>query len=135
VSIPVARLAVDAIGQCRSDERIDDDHGAARHPVSGSSEYRVLTPAAMHAANNRVEVSHTTLHDDRTKKRAIYAAHAIPEYWIVNLVDEQLEVHCDPVDGDDAHVSIYLRDSMVGPLIDHTYLNIVVDCCHSVRDE
>ncbi len=30
---------------------------------------------------------------DRNIKQGIYAAAGIPEYWIVNLPDEQIEVH------------------------------------------
>ena len=43
-----------------------------------------------------VEVSDTTLAKDRLVKLPLYAAHAIPEVWIVNLVDRQIEVHADP---------------------------------------
>lgn len=44
-----------------------------------------------------VEVSDSTLVYDRTRKAAIYARAGIAEYWIVNLVDHQLEVHRNPV--------------------------------------
>ncbi len=43
-----------------------------------------------------VEVSDATLAFDRNVKASLYAAAGIPEYWIVNLVHRQLEVHCDP---------------------------------------
>ena len=43
-----------------------------------------------------VEVSDTTLADDRTRKAALYAAAGVAEYWIVNLRDACLEVHRDP---------------------------------------
>ncbi len=43
-----------------------------------------------------VEVSDTTLETDRTLKCEIYAEAGIPEYWIVNLVENCLEVHRDP---------------------------------------
>lgn len=43
-----------------------------------------------------VEISDTTLRKDRTLKAHIYAAAGIEEYWIVNLVDRQLEVHRRP---------------------------------------
>lgn len=43
-----------------------------------------------------VEVSDTTLAFDRGIKSALYARAAIPEYWIVNVVRGQLEVHRDP---------------------------------------
>lgn len=49
-----------------------------------------------------VEVSESTLSYDRQKKGAMYAKASVPEYWIVNLVDRQLEVYRDPIQ-DSAH--------------------------------
>jgi Uma2 family endonuclease len=43
-----------------------------------------------------IEVSDTSLAQDRLTKAAIYAAAGIPEYWIVNLRDRVLEVMRDP---------------------------------------
>jgi Uma2 family endonuclease len=43
-----------------------------------------------------VEVSDTTLSFDRQRKASLYAAAGIPEYWILNLVHRQLEVHREP---------------------------------------
>lgn len=43
-----------------------------------------------------VEVSDETLRRDRTTKARIYAAAGIREYWIVNLVNRQLERHLLP---------------------------------------
>jgi Uma2 family endonuclease len=43
-----------------------------------------------------VEVSDSSLRHDRCFKRAIYAAAAIPVYWIVNLIDRRVEVYTDP---------------------------------------
>jgi Uma2 family endonuclease len=40
-----------------------------------------------------IEVSDVTLSFDRAQKSREYAASGIPEYWIVNLVDRQIEVH------------------------------------------
>ena len=39
-----------------------------------------------------IEVADTTLQRDRVLKQRIYAAAGIPVYWIVNLLDNQLEV-------------------------------------------
>jgi Uma2 family endonuclease len=44
-----------------------------------------------------VEVSETTLHLDRNRKGSLYARSSIADYWIVNLVDRQLEVYRNPV--------------------------------------
>jgi len=43
-----------------------------------------------------VEVADSSLKQDRLTKRAIYAAAAIPEYWIVNLPDDCVEVRREP---------------------------------------
>jgi Uma2 family endonuclease len=43
-----------------------------------------------------VEVSDSSLPQDRLSKSRIYAGHGIPEYWIVNLRGERIEVLRDP---------------------------------------
>src|SRR5262249_55004351 len=43
-----------------------------------------------------IEVSDTTLAQDRGKKRSAYAKAEIPVYWIVNLVHRQVEVDSRP---------------------------------------
>jgi Uma2 family endonuclease len=43
-----------------------------------------------------VEVSDSTLNYDRDVKRPMYAEAGIIEYWIVNLIDECLEVYRGP---------------------------------------
>jgi Uma2 family endonuclease len=43
-----------------------------------------------------VEVADTRLEQDRTFKKAIYAASAVAAYWIVNLVERQVEVFTSP---------------------------------------
>ena len=46
-----------------------------------------------------VEVSDATLNRDRTMKKQLYAAAAIPVYWVVNLPDSQVEVYSQPFVG------------------------------------
>jgi Uma2 family endonuclease len=43
-----------------------------------------------------VEVAEASLIQDRTKKAEIYARAGIPDYWILNIPDRQLEVHRNP---------------------------------------
>ena len=43
-----------------------------------------------------VEVADATLNFDRLEKEAEYAAAGVAEYWIINLVDRQVEVHRHP---------------------------------------
>ncbi len=42
------------------------------------------------------EVADSSLELDRTTKQRIYARARIPVYWIVNLIDRQIEVFTDP---------------------------------------
>src|SRR5262249_39917271 len=58
-------------------------------------EYRTRHPLASETAL-AIEISDTTLNADRTVKQRIYARAGIPVYWIVNLVDSQIEVSTDP---------------------------------------
>jgi Uma2 family endonuclease len=43
-----------------------------------------------------IEVSDATLKRDRGRKKRLYARAAVPEYWIVNLIDRQIEVYTAP---------------------------------------
>jgi Uma2 family endonuclease len=43
-----------------------------------------------------VEVADSSLEHDRGTKKRLYARAAIPVYWIVNLVDRQVEVYTHP---------------------------------------
>jgi Uma2 family endonuclease len=45
-----------------------------------------------------VEVSHTTLTFDRDVKRQLYGAGRIPEYWIIDIVHETIEMYRQPHD-------------------------------------
>lgn len=47
-----------------------------------------------------IEIADSSLERDRTVKKTIYANAGIPEYWIVNLVDFQIEIHTNPVNDD-----------------------------------
>ena len=46
-----------------------------------------------------IEVSDSSLRFDRDQKAQLYAKGDIPEYWIVNLVNDVLEVFRDPKGG------------------------------------
>jgi Uma2 family endonuclease len=43
-----------------------------------------------------VEVADTSLEQDRGLKKRVYAEARIVIYWIVNLIDRQIEVYTDP---------------------------------------
>lgn len=57
-----------------------------------------------------IEVSGDSLRKDRFVKGAIYPRAGIPEYWIVNIVEESIEVHLDP----DPTLAAYKTRSSVG---------------------
>jgi Uma2 family endonuclease len=46
-----------------------------------------------------VEVSDSSMAYDRRTKGVLYAAHSIPEYWIVDTTHQRIEVHTEIVDG------------------------------------
>ncbi len=64
-----------------------------------------------------VEVADTTVDFDRSRKRDVYAAARIPEYWIVNLPDRVLEVYRDPVDAAYRTVLAVRPGESVAPLL------------------
>lgn len=43
-----------------------------------------------------IEVAESSLSYDRATKMRLYAQVGVPDYWIVNLVDKQIEIHRDP---------------------------------------
>ena len=47
-----------------------------------------------------VEVAEASLERDRGWRKRVYAAARIPVYWVVNLIDRQVEVFADPQDAE-----------------------------------
>ncbi len=45
-----------------------------------------------------VEVSASTLGRDRGAKNKLYASYGLPEYWILNLIDKQVELYTEPTE-------------------------------------
>jgi Uma2 family endonuclease len=93
----VMRALFEAIGR-RAAIRVQSSFHAGRYSmpepdvavVAGrESDYDKAHPTA---ALLLVEVAEWSLPQDRLTKRRIYAAAGVPEYWIVNLRDEQVEV-------------------------------------------
>ena len=56
-----------------------------------------------------IEVADSTLNFDRNTKASLYAAAEISEYWIVNLVDDRLEIYRQP------ESSIYTSTQIIIP--------------------
>lgn len=81
---------------------------ADRHP----------TPNEVHLV---VEIADTSLDADRRVKTRLYAGAGIADYWIVNLVDDQIEVYREPATlGDDGPTyrqrTLYGAGDMLTPL-------------------
>lgn len=64
--------------------------------IRGRAEGYALEQPAASSAILVAEVSDTTLAHDRRLKKAIYGEAGIPVYWIVSLVDRQIEVYSQP---------------------------------------
>ena len=63
------------------------------------------------------EVSDSSLVKDRGPKLVTYAQALIPEYWLLNLADRQLEVYRQPTTGGIyAHFRVYRSGDSVAPL-------------------
>jgi Uma2 family endonuclease len=64
-----------------------------------------------------VEVADSSLARDRSEKVRIYARAAVPVYWIINLVDRQVEVYTDPTGPDSGPVYRTRRDYRPGDMV------------------
>jgi Uma2 family endonuclease len=63
-----------------------------------------------------VEIAHSSLPRDRLLKLPLYARAGIPEYWIVNLAERQVEVHRTPAGDSYQSVQVYTAEAMLAPL-------------------
>jgi Putative restriction endonuclease len=60
-----------------------------------------------------IEISDSTLERDRTLKKAIYAKAGILIYWIINLVEQRIEIYAQPEQHNDEFV--YQQVQFYGP--------------------
>lgn len=79
-----------------------------------------------------IEVADSSLDYDRDIKLPAYASQAIPEIWIVNLIDDQIEVYRDPhpISGDAfayAPAIIVKRGDTLSTLLEPTCAIAAVD--------
>lgn len=64
-----------------------------------------------------IEVSDTTLQYDCVRKVVLYANANIPEYWIINLIDNRLEVRRNPETGFGYRsIATYNHNDLISPL-------------------
>lgn len=80
--------------------------------VRGQAQDYVSHPTAADVALV-VEVADTTLRGDRQLKKRLYAQAGIAVYWIINLIDERLEVYMAPTGP--GHAPDYLSYQAYGP--------------------
>lgn len=82
----------------------------AVHPVADYSHQHPTTSLLV------IEVADSSLRKDRRIKASLYAAQGVREYWIVNLVDDVIEVHRDPRGDAYATLATHGRGETVAPL-------------------
>lgn len=97
--------------------------------VGTPRDYRTAHP---HTASLVVEVADTTLSYDRNTKATLYACAGIPEYWIVNLLERQIEVFHEPQQMSQHNVAyhahrIYLSSESISPRLHPHAIIIVTD--------
>ena len=79
-----------------------------------ADDYRRATPRSADVLLI-VEVADTSLAYDRDVKRSLYARHGVPEFWIVNLAANEVEVCRAPTGDQYASVSHVGRDGVLEP--------------------
>lgn len=63
-----------------------------------------------------IEVSDSTVRYDREVKIPLYASHGIPEVWLLDIQQQQLEIYRDPADGQ-YRQRYNLRTGSVAPIL------------------
>lgn len=76
-----------------------------------------------------VEVADSSLEQDRTTKKRVYARDGLPVYWIANLVEEQVEVYTQPSgpvrNPDYRSKVVYQRDDLIPVIIDEKTIAMI----------
>lgn len=65
-----------------------------------------------------LEISDTGLYARQRDLKRIYAASRIPYYWIINIVESQVEVYSDPDGQDYRSAQVFTRDQEVPVILD-----------------
>jgi Uma2 family endonuclease len=79
-----------------------------------ASDFRKIHP---NTAALVIEVSDTTLYEDRTTKAELYATAGIADYWILDVNSEKLIVHRQPdANGTYGEVQTYGKEASISPL-------------------
>ena len=95
-----------------------DEHSAPEPDVSVLKFQADFYEAELPGPNDvllAVEVSRSTLKHDRHIKLAAYAASGIPEVWLVNLVEERVEVYLHPLEREYRSRTLHTLDETLLP--------------------
>lgn len=65
-----------------------------------------------------IEIADTSVQYDRSVKARLYAQSGVPEYWIVNLHERQLEVYRDPTPEGYQSLQYYTAGQTLRPLFE-----------------
>ncbi len=76
--------------------------------------------------SGRIEIAESSLTKDRAIKAPLYAEAGVPEYWIVNLIDDCVEVHSRPQAGRYQDLVIRRRGESIR-LVAHADVSCAVD--------
>jgi len=105
----------------KDDDVVVSDHDQPQPDLAvvrgAPRDYRNSHPTAADIAL-AAEISEATLASDRSAKMPRYAAARIPVYWIVNLVDEHVEVYTDPVGATYTNRTVFTRGQEVPVVVD-----------------
>jgi len=63
-----------------------------------------------------IEVSDSSVEQDLGEKAKLYAEHGIPEYWVVDVLSEQVHVHRIPLNGRYESVQLFDKTSHVSTI-------------------
>jgi Uma2 family endonuclease len=112
-------LLVQVLG-ARARVRVQSSFSASDHSapqpdlaVVPRESYATAHPSRAHLI---IEVADSSLRFDRKVKAGVYAEAGVPDYWIVNLVDGQIEVHREPTATGYGAMTIHRRGERIALL-------------------
>jgi Uma2 family endonuclease len=77
-----------------------------------------------------IEIAHSSLPRDRLLKLPLYARTGVPEYWIVNLAERQVEVYRTPAGDSYQERQVYTAGATLAPLFAPDWTFAVYDLLH-----
>lgn len=111
-----------------SDETEPEPDLAVATLVHGEERYAEAHPSSADVLLV-VEVADSSLVYDRRTKVPLYAAAGIPEYWLIDLVGNRIEVYRNPLAGSFSDVKVLGRGDKISPLsfpqIEVTLANLI----------